>query len=225
MGIVDILFPKFCLGCGKGREYLCSSCVSKVSYAQTICPVCRRFSLYGKTHDACLSDTSLSGLVSLWEYSGIVRKSINDLKFKYAFEIANDLGKRASIEVKKFHLKEHTAMVPIPLHKTRNNWRGFNQAERIGMVIARELQWLLLPSLLHRNTSSKQQALLPMRKRVRNIRGKIAVNRPVFDTIPQNTAFVLIDDVWTTGSTMKEACRVLRLCGAKEVWGLTIARA
>ena len=111
--------------------------------------------------------------------------------------------------------------MPIPLHWTRNNWRGFNHVEEVGKILAQLMGWEMT-NLLERSKMAKQQVGLKGKERKENVQG-------VFNLVPNPPAssldtIILFDDVWTTGSTMLEATRVLKQAGFKRVWCLTLAR-
>lgn len=221
---MDLLFPKLCLSCKRNGQYLCPICMAKVGYAKTVCPSCNRFNFYGKPHDNCRTEISLNGLAPLWNYEGVLRESIIKLKFNFVREIAKELGELSSIEVQKFKFSSDSIIVPIPLHIYRKNWRGFNQTEEVARVLSERLKWRINTSLLLRNTHTKPQVKTNVRSRLENVSNIFVVNKNVVKSIPFNTPLLLFDDVWTTGATIKEACRVLRLAGYTNVSGLVIAK-
>jgi ComF family protein len=221
MDIVDFLFPKTCLECGKGNHYLCNKCLFKVPYANTICPVCERFSFFGATHEKCRRDNCLDGIINLWMYRGVIRKTIIKLKYKFAFDIAKELGLLAEIELRKFKTKDTNTIVPIPLYKTRNNWRGFNQTEMLAKEISTIKGWRVLP-LLENSKKTDPQVTLSRVERYYN--EHLFVCNKKIDTLDKSKRIFVFDDVWTTGSTIRGACDTLKRNGFKSVWGLTIAR-
>jgi len=224
MGLVDFIFPKMCFGCRREGIYICENCLSKVKKVKPFCPVCKKASIDGLTHVRCKTPQSLDGLVSIWKYEGVIRKAILELKYKFVEEVAKELSELCLLEVKKRITplgRERVILVPIPLHRTRQNWRGFNQSASVGGLVAKKMMWNFAADLLIRKHSRQSQTELDKEDRKINIRGVFSLN-------PHNSSFiipdsiVLFDDVWTTGSTMKEACKVLRRNGAQKVWGLTI---
>ena len=95
--------------------------------------------------------------------------------------------------------------------------------EEIGKRVAENLGWRFIPDLLIKRKATPSQAELKKEDRAINLSGSIVLN-PVRKFIISNfNSIILFDDVYTTGSTIKEACRVLKKGGAKEVWGLTLA--
>ena len=225
MGLADFIFPKKCLGCGKPESYICGECIRKVESPALICSQCNRRSVDGMTHVKCLGPQSLDGAISVWKYQGVVRKALLGLKYKFALEIAKELAIHAANALKNYtgYLPQLPVLVPIPLYWLRGNWRGFNQVEAVGSGIAFSLGWKFASDLLIRKKSSRPQAGLKGEQRRQNIRGVFAVNSHYSSFIIHNT-IILFDDVWTTGATIKEAAKVLKRAGVKNVWALTLAR-
>jgi ComF family protein len=113
-------------------------------------------------------------------------------------------------------------LVPIPLYRSRQNWRGFNQSELIGEKLAKQLGWKFVPDLLIRNKNTIPQVGLRGSVRRSNLSGVFSVNPDcVLSTL---YSVLLFDDVFTTGSTIDEAKKVLKVAGFKNIKSLTIAR-
>lgn len=195
-------------------------CVRKVRPPRLACPEYNSFSAYGVTHIRCREPLGLDGSVSLWKYSGGVRKAITGMKYKFALEIAKELVKYVvkDLEKKKLAFPKNSVLVPISLYWHRKNWRGFNQSEELGKLIAEKLGWDFDKDLLMRKVSKKPQASLKREERKTNIKG-------VFSLIKfpnKNAPIILFDDVWTTGSTVKEATKILKEEETKRVNCLTL---
>ena len=137
------------------------------------------------------------------------------MKYRFAYDVISEFVEHLASF--KF---QNAILVPIPLHKQRQNWRGFNQSSLLAKEISKKFNLTCVESALIRIENTTPQAHLGKEERLQNIRGKFAVKEP-FSLI--NKQIVLIDDVWTTGSTMKECAKVLKKAGAKEVWGWTLA--
>ena len=223
MNFLDFVFPKVCLGCGKAGLYICKNCVDKLPMPPGICPICGKPSIDGVTHTKCLSPFSLNGLNSIWPYQGVMRKALITLKYKFAYEIANEISVFLADKLSHPTLNsfKNALFVPIPSHPLRKDWRGFNQAEIIGKSISDIFGWRFAPEILFRKRIVAPQTGLRGKERRQNIRGVFCLNP---DHKLHATGCILFDDVWTTGSTLKEACKVLKRKGAKTIWGLTIAR-
>jgi len=220
MKFLDFLFPKKCLECGRGGKYICSSCLKKVATARLVCPTCKNHSYNGATHRLCKTKNSLSGAYSFYKYEGVVRKAIISIKYKFAYDISKEL---VDILPSKIFLSG-SFLIPVPLHKRRENWRGFNQSSILGKFLAEKAGMFFEERLLLRLENTTPQVKLGRSERLRNIRGKFAVNPTYQPLIKGYQTVVVFDDVWTTGATITEACKVLKKAGAKEVWGLTIAK-
>lgn len=100
--------------------------------------------------------------------------------------------------------------------------RGFNQAEIIAKPISESLDLPLITDLIERSVYSLPQTLVGNKSRRTNVKKAFSVNRNIKE--PPDSA-ILVDDVWTSGATMKECCRTLKLSGVKKVWGITLLRA
>lgn len=202
MSLADILFPVRCLECGRSGKYICRDCLKKVDG-----PVRSR-------------PHGLDGLISFWCYRGVIRRAIIGFKYKFAYQIAGELEDYLvkSIQARGISFEHDFVLVPIPLHWYKENLRGFNQAEVLGKVIAKCLKLKFAPHLLIRSKATIPQASLPQTERRQNIHQAFKV----VGKVP--TKVILFDDVYTTGSTMKEAARVLKKAGAKVVWGISLAR-
>ncbi|MBI2596385.1 ComF family protein [Candidatus Daviesbacteria bacterium] len=230
MNILDLLFPKKCVGCNKLGAYFCPGCISNILQAELVCPGCERPSIGGVTHPVCRRKFGLDGLWSLGVYSGSLRSAIQKIKYRYIKELAEDLvditleywaksGTFLLDEIKKNYGKDWV-VVPVPLHWTRKNSRGFNQSSLFAKVFADRLG-LDYSEALKRHKMTSSQVGLDSQKRRQNIKNTFSLTMN-HELITNNT--ILVDDVWTTGSTLKECCYVLKRNGAKKVWSLTLAR-
>ncbi|MDD5071919.1 MAG: double zinc ribbon domain-containing protein [Patescibacteria group bacterium] len=114
---------------------------------------------------------------------------------------------------------EDCLVVPVPLHKRRERWRGFNQTKAIAQVVAGHFNLKISFGLL-RIKHRTPQAKLDAEKRRENIRGCFSWQGENL----KNERIILLDDVATTCSTLEECAKILKQAGAQEVWGLVIAR-
>lgn len=230
MSILDFFFPKKCVGCKKAGSYFCDNCVQQIKQSDLVCPMCEKPSIGGITHPICRRHFGLDGLWFLGVYEDPLRAAIKKLKYRYI----KGFGPRLNEIILEYWVKnpplfldqikkdrgEDWVIIPIPLHWQRKNWRGFNQAEIIGQDLSKRLGLSFFEALI-RTKNTTPQAHLKSAERHKNIRGAFTLN-PKFETVNSNV--ILVDDVWTTGSTLRECCYVLKKGGAKKVWALTIAR-
>jgi ComF family protein len=221
--IVGLLYPKKCLGCGVGDTYICTKCLSKVKHPKPDCIVCRKPSVDFMTHAKCKKPLSLTACVSAWHYSGVIRKTILALKYKFALDVAEELVDYTVDYLKenKIVLPRKAVLVPVPLHPRRKRWRGFNQAEELGRIFSRKFNWDYCQDYLIRIKNTTPQVKLKGKERVDNIHGVFSVNPR--QGKENNAPLIVFDDVSTTGATLKEAGNVLKRNGAQNVWGFTVS--
>ncbi len=115
----------------------------------------------------------------------------------------------------------YDVVIPVPLHRSRLRWRGFNQAALLGAALARRLNCSLDVASLARVRSTPPQTARDRAQRTRNVRDAFAVRRP---SRVAGRRVLLVDDVMTTGATADECARVLRAAGARRIDVLTLAR-
>lgn len=236
MGILDWFFPRRCLGCRKAGFYFCPDCREKlVPVRYQTCPVCGRAAIGGFTHFFCRGRRPLwlDGSVSVFPYGGMIKAAIGKLKYHFVTDLSGELAeliKEIIVKdpfnqfgaIKWFGRDIKVVLIPIPLHPRRYRWRGFNQSELLGKQLAAYFGWKIETRSLIRRKPTKPQAELKSKEREKNIAGAFDVNTRFFP--PISSGILLFDDVWTTGSTMNEACQTLKKAGFKRVWGLTVAR-
>ncbi|MTI08661.1 ComF family protein [Curvivirga aplysinae] len=114
-------------------------------------------------------------------------------------------------------------VIPIPLHRKRLIKRRFNQAALLAKRYAKQNDLIYIPNLLQRIKPTKPQGHLSLKARRRNLQGAFSVPQ-TFHKKLENRTILIIDDVYTTGSTVEEAAKILRKNGAKDVYILSVAR-
>jgi ComF family protein len=223
-----------CLACLAGvhpvRGKVCSVCGERVlsSYTQSDlegrmrCPVCRRIERpFGRAAAYGSYDGGLRELIHLLKYNG-VRPAAKVLGRMLAEVVA---ALEPGFEPAELFDQHRVAVIPVPLYRTKRRQRGFNQAELIARAAlkfypARE-RLQLVPDLLLRTRDTPSQIGLTSHQRRENLRGAFAVAR-ASEVIGREV--LLVDDVYTTGTTATECARVLRRAGASRVWVTTVAR-
>lgn len=214
--LVDFVFPRFCVVCNKEGAFLCQKCKKKLPAALQICPMCTRPSIYGLTHDYCKNKNGMRGLIAVFDYRNeAVKKIIEAVKFGFNRGLIKTLivGWKLPARWKGMNF------VPVPLHRYRKNWRGFNQAE----LIAKQVGGQKIIEALKRTRATNQQAkTIDKKARRKNIEGAFEVTEEVKKL--RGKKVVLVDDVFTSGATMRECAKVLKKAGIKEVWGFVLAR-
>jgi competence protein ComFC len=227
MKLLDLLFPKKCIGCGKFGGYVCDECQVGIWEEDQICPVCTRNSRYGLRHKYCQKPYYLDGVSCFWAYEALARKLIIKAKFNYYFDYLSELIVNSSELLVRpeytelaWFISQNPTTVPIPLHPKRLRERGFNQAE----IIARHLSKIFglpMAPMLQRTKNTDHQVGKSRSERLKNLEDAFQLNY-IKHKLP--THVLLVDDVWTTGSTMSECAKTLKKGGVKKVWGLVLAR-
>jgi ComF family protein len=156
-----------------------------------------------------------------------LRELIHILKYEQVRPAANVLGRMLAEAVEDLRplFAGKPVMMPVPLHTRKLRQRGFNQAELIARVAARlmptESRLPLDPDVLQRCRETQSQIGLSRHQRRENMRGAFGVVKP--EKIV-GREILLVDDVFTTGTTVSECARVLRRAGASKVFVATVAR-
>lgn len=209
---IPILDKDVCSRCGAPLNYSGISERSVVSDYQDSCFHCRELEFdFQKNESLCIFD-------------GMMRELIHQFKFgrrKSLFRLFSEL----SLIHKGTYIREHDALVPVPLTFARFRERGFNQSYMIGRAIATSTNILFLGNILLRRGKSKpQSSIASLKERKDNLTDRFFLRKKGFE-ITRGKKILLIDDVLTTGATASACARVLRLGGAVRVDLLSMARA
>jgi competence protein ComFC len=206
MGLLDFIFPKYCVNCKKYGDYLCPNCFARVSFdTKNICTVCGNPSYDGLTHPKCRGRYSASGSFTAVVFSPITKKLVYQFKYRpYLTNLASPV------------------LVSVPITKNREKGRGYNQSEILAKKLAKKFDLKLLNCLV-RVKETRSQVGLNKKERRENISGAFMLNSNPFSSV-RNQTIILVDDVLTSGATMSEAAKVLKRAGAKSVWALSFAK-
>lgn len=166
-----------------------------------------------------LCDDCLSSIDEYSYLNPLLKKAIHTFKYNFVKDLAKPLGK---LLIRKLGgAASPDLIIPVPLHKRKLRWRGFNQAELLAQEVAAYYNLPLLNNVLIKTKRTKPQVELTEEQRKENIKGVFQCSRP---ELIKNKKILLIDDVATTGSTLSECARVLKEAGAKEVRKLFLAK-
>lgn len=223
--IKNYLFPIFCLGCNQEGKWICTSCFEKLDLAGVYCcPICHRTTPGGVCCDDCRPQSFLRAEVALspYEEGSVVGKLIYTLKYQYAEDVLSTFSRLLSffLTTPPSWLGRMDTIVPVPLHAKRQAERGFNQSVLLADLLGALLS-LPVSHILIRSRATGQQAKLNKEERQSNVSGAFALLPGV---AVAGQRFLLVDDIYTTGSTMQECAGVLAGAGASYVAGFTIAR-
>lgn len=223
----DLVFPSHCLGCGLEGQHLCQDCASAISrLAYDECPVCRRPSPSGRTCEACHDNSYLDFLWIAGDYGDVVLKNaIRSLKYAFVTDLVPSLKPLLGPCLDRLCPQGRDIVwVPIPLHRRRLLERGFNQAELVARLAMEIAGGRLEAGLLGREVYASPQAKLNAKERRVHLAGSFHVYDGRAAFYGHDVRIVLVDDVYTTGSTMQECAKALRLDGFRHIGGLAVAR-
>ncbi len=222
MDLLGMLYPRQCYFCGRGGSWICPQCQAKIQIlAPQKCPVCERGSYLGLTHPRCQSRRQLDGLLTLFPYQEPWRTMLHDYKYRFVRGLKQTWnwlikkGLSSYPAMVKLWQQQQTAVVPIPLYTTRKLWRGFNQAVDLSQMVSQLCRLPLAERLVSRKHSTRHQAKLAAPERRRNLS---AAAFSLQTRLPAKN-FLLVDDVVTTGSTMRAVAILLKQAGAQKVYG------
>lgn len=230
--LLELFFPSFCLGCNAEGSFLCQDCQHTLEISHYNYCLCSKnpLRLYGQngTCSSC-NGKNLSGLFSALPYQEkqLTRNII--YRLKYPPHVRSLAKVAAGIIVEHLlsagntteSLWKDSIFVPVPMELSKMKNRGYNQAQELSQQLGQKLN---VPSISHNLVKIKKtlpQMKLSASERVKNVKDAFAIKNPAAFA---GKKIFLIDDVYTTGSTLEECARVLRQAGAKKVWGITIAR-
>jgi ComF family protein len=212
-----------------GDRIMCRNCLARiVPLRAALCPSCGRF-FEGSEEDhlcgACLEQAPPFSLHrSAGRYGGLLKDAILLLKYRGCRPLGRDLARFAHNALRREEglWWEAKCIVPVPLHRRRRRERGFNQAEVIAREVGRLAEIRVERRALRKiRLTAAQTSLEPGERRV-NVRGAYGVALP--ERI-RDKVVLLVDDVYTTGATIRECASELRKAGAREVRAITLAQA
>jgi ComF family protein len=233
-GLADILFPPRCIICGgspeeRGKTPFCSECLTKVPFIRPpLCTCCGlQFTGAGSVNHLCVDCISKKPFFStaraLGIYDTILLDTIHLFKYSGRILIGELIGTvMAEHRYDSLSIPEFSLIIPVPLHPKKLKERGFNQSLILGRQIAKKFSIPLDFGVLKRRIDTKPQVNLGKSERIKNVKGAFMVKEK--ERI-EGEKVLLVDDVYTTGSTVNECARVLKEAKASDVAVLTLARA
>ncbi|MCL4499507.1 MAG: ComF family protein [Chloroflexi bacterium] len=223
-GLLDLIYPPFCLVCAKpGEEALCAKCVEKIDlvgrvYCHTCGTPCEDYEC-AECHSRVFA---FEYARSAGIFEGVLRDAIHRLKYDSRLTLADPL---AELMVRCFPDTllpgKIDIVIPIPIHRSRLPERGFNQARELAVRFGKRVRLPVMTDVLVKTKKTRHQVELARDERGINLEGVFAVTNA--DKVVGKRV-LLIDDVFTTGSTLHEAATSLREAGAKAVYAYTLAR-
>lgn len=233
--LLDLVFPPKCVFCENFGSLVCNDClasfrkVSKFHVYPLVYPLDSKKSYEKSTSFDFVPSLEIK-VFSYFSYENQIRECIKYSKYsKKQFAILREITKYAvthmllekiaffNSDLGQSDLKP--VVVPIPLSKAKQKYRGFNQAEVIASVFAKGYSLSMQNSILTRQRDTEAQHRLNKGERLKNISGAFAVSPRV-----AQQSFILVDDICTTGATLIEVANTFYAFGAKEVTAFTLSK-
>ena len=225
---LNFLFPSYCLLCdaplGVGERIVCGRCWARLEIiTDRFCPKCGALLRKGRAICASCSKAGyyFSFNRSLGPFDQRYQTLIHHLKYERMTSLAVRLGEKLLFLLRaepRFSPAE--GIVPVPLHPTKLRERGYNQSLLLAQEVSRGSGLPLIDDALQKVRRTKSQTRLTFEERVENLRGAFRVK---LREKVEGKKLILIDDVFTTGSTLNNCAQALLEAGACEVYGLTLA--
>jgi len=198
---LDLLFPLSCLLCKQLCPHpraLCSACVDLIPQAHSDC---EQTEVWHKMRSLCAYQTPVKELIAAG-------------KFQHNLAALNVLGQLLAQIIQQHHYDNELVLIPVPMHPKKLVERGYNQAYEIALPLAKQLGLTINNHCISRTEESKTQHFLSRKQRQLNAEQLFQVK----GFVPKKVA--VIDDVFTTGATMRSICTCLQNAGAEtiEVW-------
>lgn len=198
---------------------MCGECERQIRRREGICPKCGRYSARGRVHEACRKPWGMDGLIAPLSSGRVIQWGMKKVKHKSAWEFVSAIFMvwRKRLDGGEAR-EEGWLVVPVPIWHKKERERGFNQARMLAELVADWKGWELQEAL-RRVRKTKPQYGLRKEERRKNMLGAFRLKARVV-----GRKVILVDDVWTTGATMRECAKSLKRGRAKVVWGVVLAR-
>lgn len=209
--VLNFIFPPVCGICLKiSKKYICEECMELVKFKSL-----NKIDTY--------NDKNFKKHLYIFKYEGIIRQRILEYKFKEKSYLHRSflemiLNSKTNIEF----INKYDVLIPVPIHKDRIKIRGYNQSELIAKDLVYEIKNIKLDNkVLIKTKNIVAQSSLNKKQRKNNIKNVYQVKN--IENIV-NKKVLLLDDIYTTGSTVNECAKILKEAGCKEVGVITIAK-
>ncbi len=225
---LDLLFPPHCAVCERLGAWLCANCIDKIEPIEPpVCQICGLPRVGANRAAICSrcqsSPPQIDGLRAYAIHDGLLRKAIHQFKYEDLRALAEPLGRLMADGWKRLAPPglELDAIVPVPLHRSRQRQRGYNQASLLAEALGTRLQLPVLEGAMVRTRDTAPQVNLGAQERRANVRDAFQCTRSGLT----DRRLLLVDDVYTSGATLESGCLALRDAGASSVWACTLTRA
>ncbi len=220
--ILNFFFPPLCLICDNLKEdkFFCKDCLELILRSKIYPPFCKRCGRTLKGHKCSIKLKYIDEVYAIFNYNDVIKELIESYKFKRYTKISEFFLPFVIEKIEKV-LPAFDLIIPVPLHPSKERERGFNQNVLILEGVKKNLKINYRKDILIRLKPTKPQSRIKeIKKREENVRDafKVIKSKEIIDK-----RVLLFDDVFTSGKTLEECGRVLKLKGAKVVFALAIA--
>ncbi len=219
---LNLLFPQWCIGCGREGSLICHSCRRKLlRIIPPLCPRCGRPQPSGVLCSSCVSwRAEIDGIRSPFRFDGVMRQAVHQLKYGNIRVLAAPLAQLLNDYLMSNPMPVDV-LVPVPLHWKRLKERGYNQSGLLAKELGRLIRLPVVDDCLTRRQHTSPQARTStVDERYSNVANAFACS----DQRLRGKQVLLIDDVSTSGATLNACAVALKAAGATSVWGLVLAR-
>lgn len=225
--VSNFIFPRLCVYCSgelhDGDFLFCNLCWRQVPEVNpNKCPFC--FNLRNGSVCTCdgFKESQIDGAAAGWYFEEPLRTMVHQMKYSSKRRFATHTGESLArkINVSGEFLCDY--VIPVPLHHTRRRERGYNQTEMIAKGFCRVTGLPVAGKFLKRVRGGASQTTRSRKERADSIRNSFAVPERKISAL-KGKSVLLIDDVFTTGATLSECCRILKSAGAAKVYAATVA--
>lgn len=230
--ILDVVYPRSCVNCGRtdpgAQRFLCWDCQADIlPVTQPYCslcgdPVSGRIDHEYICHFCSMVQPAFTRARSFAHYTGPIAEMLKALKYRQATWLAVDLANMlTSLVQRHFAADDIDAVVPVPLHHTRRRQREYNQSALLAKELGRMIKVPCMNRILFRYRKTPSQTNLTARQRIGNVKESFRYRKGSW---LEGRRILLVDDVMTTGATVNECAKTLRVGGASAVYVATVAR-
>lgn len=200
--ILNLIFPPTCGICGKiTEEHICKDCYKKL----------QPYLYFYRCED----------IFYALKYKELIRSKIIDYKFNdkaYLYNMFCEILIRNKMACE--FIKEYDIIIPVPMHKRKKARRGYNQTELVAKQLARKFDIPISTTILIKQKNTPMQSSLGREDRIKNVQNVYKID---YEEKITDKKVLLVDDIYTTGATVTECKKMLKLAGAKKVGAIIIA--
>lgn len=220
--LINIIYPNICPLCGKELEFdhlVCKKCEGEIKYiTEPICKKCGK-QLQEEEKEYCGDCKTrvhyFDSGIGVFAYTGVVKKAMYEFKYKdmkvYGKFFGNKMAEYSTEYIK--HWKADV-LIPVPVSKKKYLKRGYNQAEILARELSKKTNMPVDTKVIYRSKDTMPQKEMSRDSRKKNLKNAFIIS----GNVVKYNKVILVDDIYTTGSTIDECAKALKSSGIKEVY-------